>query len=114
MSLDSQPEELVEWARQLALSEKTPDGIICPGETSYFALISGFAAGGKVRGRDYHAVAKSVSSVIRMQEPPVDHIIEDVREAGFLMGKHLLELMNEDNPGPRQTLQQPELRFVDV
>ena len=113
VSLDSVPEDLVQWANALARSDAMPDGIICPGETSYFSVQNGFLSAGKQQGRDYCAVAKSVSPVLRLMNPPVDCIIEDVHEAGFLMASHLLANLQSDEPKVLQTLQKPTAFFAN-
>ncbi|PLW77918.1 LacI family DNA-binding transcriptional regulator [Cohaesibacter celericrescens] len=111
VSLDSQPDELVEWARTLAQSGEIPDGMICPGEISYFAVQNGFTSAGKKQGSDYHMVAKSVSKVLGLSDPGLDCIDEDVHQAGFLMASHLVDQINNPEAGPLQTLQQPIIKF---
>ena len=112
VSLDSPPVEVVNWAQKLATSAQMPDGIICPGETSFFAAQSGFAAGGKFQGQHYQVVAKAVSPVLNLMTPAIDRIGEDVHKAGFQMARHLLANMETKNPAPRQTLQKPDIMFV--
>ncbi|TLP44290.1 LacI family DNA-binding transcriptional regulator [Cohaesibacter sp. CAU 1516] len=111
VSLDSPSDQLVAWAKGLAGTDAMPDGIICPGETSYFAVENGFAAGGKRQEQDYCVVAKSVSAVLPLNNPNLDLIAEDVKEAGFLMGQSLLEVLSSPEKAPRQILQEPTLKF---
>ena len=111
VSLDSSREEMVRWAMLLAQSKEMPDGIICPGETSFFAVHSGYLAAEKIQDIDYHCVAKSVSNILPLNNPALDCISEDVKQAGFLMGRHLIDQLENPDDLPYQTLQKPVIRY---
>ncbi len=107
ITLDSSLDEINAWAQAIAAAPDRPDGFICPGEAAYIALMSGLRAAGLERGRDFCAVVKASSRLLKQIEPRVDVIYEDIEEAGFLLGQHVLAAINTPDAPPEQTIQKP-------
>ncbi|WP_316861000.1 LacI family DNA-binding transcriptional regulator [uncultured Cohaesibacter sp.] len=111
VTLDSPIDDLTKWGNQIAKMKDMPDGIICPGELSFLAFRSGMNDYGKLLGRDYQVVVKSNSPALKLIDPSIDRIGEDIEEEGYMMGKNLLQLMDGDGDQVQQTLQQPQLLY---
>ncbi len=113
VTLDSRRSELTQWAAKLAGSRDMPDGIVCPGESSYFALLAGFREHGLLHGKDFLAVVKTNSDMLDMIDPTVDRIGEDIKVAGYEMGSHLLNRLRSNEGDLWQRVQQPKINFCE-
>lgn len=111
ITLDSSMEEINAWARDLAISAQCPDGFICPGEASYLAIRNAFRSHGLEVGRDYDAVAKSISGILSQIDPDTDTIHEDVEEAGRMMASQLMAILSGEMTSPPHHLQRPRANF---
>ncbi len=99
ITLDSSMEQIEKWAQTFAIDGVV--GFICPGEASFLALRAGLRKQGLSHGRDYHAVVKASSGILAQIDPDTDQIIEDIQEAGNLMGQSILsQLRTPDAPPP--------------
>jgi LacI family transcriptional regulator len=107
VTLDSSLEQINAWANALARSPDRPDGFIVPGEAAYIALMSGLRSGGLQRGRDFRAVVKASSGLLKQIEPEIDLVYEDIEQSGYLLGKHLLAAIQKPGSPPMQTIQRP-------
>ena len=74
-----------------------PDAIICPGEVSAMAAITGLADGGWSLGSEYDIVAKQTSQLLTDIQPGVDTIYEDLTEAGEHLAKLLLQRISGED-----------------
>lgn len=113
VSLISPMDEINAWASRLAARDDAPDGFVCPGEASYLAVMSAFRSAGKLRGDAYEVVVKSSSQILSQIDPTIDRIFEDIEEAGYLMGRQLLQLLEGAADRPGQTIQRPVADFCE-
>ncbi len=107
VTLDSSLVQINRWANKIANTPDRPDAFICPGEAAYVALMSGLRSAGLERGRDFQAVVKASSDLLKHIEPSIDLIYEDIEESGYLLGKHLLDALTSPDTTPKQTLLAP-------
>ncbi len=107
VTLDSSLAQISSWANRIAKAPDRPDAFICPGEAAYVALMSGLRSAGLERGRDFQAVVKASSDLLKHIEPRIDLIYEDIEESGYLLGTHLLDAINPSDATPKQTLLAP-------
>ena len=116
VTLDSNLEAIRSWAVDLLSDRKEGDvfGFICPGETSYLALNAGLRNIGLKRGVDYQAVVKTNSAILEQISPTLDRVYEDIENAGLLMGKTLLSILDGSNEGISQIVQDPIFSFQNV
>ncbi|SDQ97024.1 LacI family transcriptional regulator [Pseudovibrio sp. Tun.PSC04-5.I4] len=114
INLDSDMHEINEWARNIAASDNAPDGFICPGETSFLAIASGYRQAGKERGIAFDAVVKSSSQTLHQIDPNIDNIDENIQEAGMLLGMNLLKTMEKPDGPFEQTIQDPNIAFSEL
>jgi len=88
--LDSDPVEIREAGRALALGPDAPDGIICANETRAVALVAGLQDAGLVVGRDIDVIAKDTSDLLDHVTPAIDSFYEDMIFAGKEVARLLL------------------------
>ncbi len=112
ISLDSSMEEIHDWASEIAGTDDRPDGFICPGEASYLAIRNGYGKHDYKVGRDFHAVAKSISGILSQIDPETDTIHEDVEVAGQIMARKLVAILGDPDAGPSQDLLPIDPRFA--
>ncbi|MBR0554452.1 LacI family DNA-binding transcriptional regulator [Ciceribacter sp. L1K23] len=91
ISHDSKAGMVRDYFRQRLQRSDPPDALICPGEVSAMASITGLADGGWSLGREYDIVAKQTSQLLSDIQPGVDTIYEDLTEAGEHLGSLLLK-----------------------
>ncbi len=111
ITLDSSMDEINRWAQGISGERYRPDGFICPGEASYLAIRNAFRSRNMSEGKDFHAVAKSISGILSQIEPATDAIHEDVEDAGRVLAETLLALMSGRSTDARQVLQAPKMTF---
>lgn len=87
---DSKAALVREYFRQRLTRPDPPDALICPGEVSAMAAITGMNDGGWSLGTDYDIVAKQTSQLLADIRPGVDTIYEDLTAAGEHLAKLLL------------------------
>jgi LacI family transcriptional regulator len=91
--------------------ENPPDGLICPGEVSAMAAITGLSEAGRVLGREYDVVAKQTSRLLSDIQPGVETIYEDLTAAGEQLGHMLLKRIAGEPRDGLHLLQPPQLNF---
>lgn len=112
ITLDSTRDEIAEWAAKIGTTAAAPDGFVCPGEASYFAVFGGYRSIFKAPGEEFDAVVKCSTGILSQIDPSIDRIIEDIEEAGALLGEHVLSLIHHPTMDPHQTMQFPRLQFA--
>nr|WP_210388079.1 LacI family transcriptional regulator [Ciceribacter sp. L1K22] len=91
ISHDSKAGMVRDYFRQRLQRSDPPDALICPGEVSAMASITGLADGGWSLGCEYDIVAKQTSQLLSDIQPGVDTIYEDLTAAGEHLGSLLLK-----------------------
>ncbi|MCL6705953.1 LacI family transcriptional regulator [Pseudomonas sp. R2.Fl] len=91
ISHDSKAGMVRDYFRMRLQRPEPPDALVCPGEVSAMAAITGLADGGWTLGREYDIVAKQTSRLLSDIQPGVDTIYEDLTAAGEQLGRLLLK-----------------------
>jgi LacI family transcriptional regulator len=108
VDLDSSARTVRDHFRARARSSGAPDGLICPGEVSAMAAITGMSEAGGGLGREYDIVAKQTSRLLSDIQPGVDAIYEDLTAAGVELGRLLLRRIAGEPATGLQVLQPPQ------
>lgn len=112
LDLDSPASAVRDHFRDCAGRGHPPDGLICPGEVSAMAAITGHYEAGRMLGREYDIVAKQTSRLLSDIQPGVDTIYEDLTAAGEQLGRMLLRRIAGEAAGDLQMLLQPPFGVV--
>jgi LacI family transcriptional regulator len=107
LDLDSPARAIRDHFRDRSSQDDAPDGLICPGEVSALAAVTGLFEAGRMLGREYDIVAKQTSQLLTDIQPGVDTIYEDLTAAGEQLGRMLLRRIGGENAGSLQLLLQP-------
>lgn len=107
LDLDSPAGAIRDHFRARANEPDAPDGLICPGEVSAMAAITGLFEAGRMLGREYDIVAKQTSRLLSDIQPGVDTIYEDLTAAGTQLGRLLLRRIGGEQASDLQLLLQP-------
>lgn len=91
ITLDSTAGMVRDYFRTRLQRPDPPDALICPGEVSAMAAITGLSDGGWTLGREYDIVAKQTSRLLSDIQPGVEAIYEDLTAAGEHLGRLLLK-----------------------
>lgn len=111
ITLDSTAGMVRDHFRTRLTQPEPPDGLICPGEVSALAAITGLNEGGWVLGREFDIVAKRTSRLLSDIQPMVETIYEDLTEAGETLGKVLLRRIANPQAAGLQVLLEPPVQF---
>lgn len=112
LDLDSPARAVRDHFRERARRDDPPDGLICPGEVSAMAAITGMFEAGRMLGREYDIVAKQTSRLLSDIQPGVDAIYEDLTAAGVELGRLLLRRIAGEAATGLQALQPPQFDFT--
>ncbi|MFN3628170.1 MAG: LacI family DNA-binding transcriptional regulator [Parvibaculum sp.] len=104
ISHDSKAGLVRDYFRQRLNRPDPPDAIICPGEVSAMAAITGLADGGWSLRSDYDIVAKQTSQLLTDIQPGVDTIYEDLTDAGEHLARLLLRRIAGEDVGNLQAI----------
>ena len=107
VDLDSPAGAIRDHFRARADEADAPDGLICPGEVSAMAAMTGLFEAGRMLGREYDIVAKQTSRLLSDIQPGVDTIYEDLTAAGMELGRMLLRRIGGERASDLQLLLQP-------
>jgi LacI family transcriptional regulator len=107
LDLDSPASAVRDHFRDRARGDDPPDGLICPGEVSALAAVTGLLEAGSTLGREYDIVAKQTSRLLTDIQPGVHTIYEDLTVAGEHLGRMLLKRIGGDSGSSLQLLLQP-------
>lgn len=107
LDLDSPARAVRDHFRDRCRQADAPDGLICPGEVSAMAAITGLSEAGRMLGREYDIVAKQTSRLLTDIQPGVDTIYEDLTAAGEQLGRMLLKRIGGESARSLQLLLQP-------
>lgn len=107
LDLDSPARAIRDHFRTRASQDDAPDGLICPGEVSAMAAVTGHDEAGRMLGREYDIVAKQTSQLLTDIQPGIDTIYEDLTAAGEQLGRMLLRRIAGESAGSLQLLLQP-------
>jgi LacI family transcriptional regulator len=108
IDLDSPARAVRDHFRQRAAEDGAPDGLICPGEVSAMAAITGLFEAGRSLGREYDIMAKQTSRLLSDIQPGVEAIYEDLTAAGEQLGQLLLRRIAGEAATNLQLLQPPQ------
>jgi LacI family transcriptional regulator len=111
IDLDSPASALRNYFRHRVGQADPPDGLICPGEVSTLAAITGLYEAGHMLGREYDIVAKQTSRLLGDIQPGVETIYEDLTAAGEQLGRMLLRRIGGEPAEALQLLQPPQPNF---
>jgi LacI family transcriptional regulator len=112
IDLDSPAGAVRDYFRSRMDRADPPDGLICPGEVSAMAAITGLSETGRLLGRQYDIVAKQTSQLLSDIQPGVETIYEDLTAAGEELGRILLRRIAGEKVSDLQVLQPPQLSFA--
>ena len=108
LDLDSPARAVRDHFRNRAAQPHAPDGLICPGEVSAMAAITGLSEAGRTLGREYDIVAKQTSQLLSDIQPGVEAIYEDLTAAGEQLGRMLLRRLADEPATDLQLLLPPQ------
>jgi len=111
VDLDSPARAVRDYFRTRMDRPDPPDGLICPGEVSAMAAITGLYEAGRMLGQQYDIVAKQTSQLLSDIQPGVETIYEDLTAAGEELGRRLLRRIGGEPGSDLQLLQPPQLNF---
>ncbi|WP_159948969.1 LacI family DNA-binding transcriptional regulator [Rhizobium sp. 18065] len=112
ITLDSAAGEVRDHFRARALQPDSPDGLICPGEVSAMATITGLNESGWALGQHYDMVAKQTSRLLSDIQPGVETIYEDLTAAGEQLGRLLIRRIADPHASDMQLLMPPQIGFA--
>ena len=112
VDLDSPASAVRDHFRNRDRQDDPPDGLICPGEVSAMAAVTGHSEAGRLLGREFDIVAKQTSRLLTDIQPGVDTIYEDLTAAGEHLGRMLLRRIGGEPAGSLQLLLQPPFGVV--
>ena len=104
-------EAMRQLGRDLARSDRRPDGIICDSELRSICMISGLADEGVVIGRDMQFICKQTTDLLPTLYPQMDTIEEDVIAAGGELARLLLRRIAGEPAESLQTLSEPRVHW---
>lgn len=107
ITLDSSAGVVRDHFRRRLLKPDPPDGLVCPGEVSALAAITGLNEGGWTLGKEFDIVAKQTSRLLSDVQPRVETIYEDLTEAGETLGRVLLRRIADPQAEGLQVLLKP-------
>jgi LacI family transcriptional regulator len=107
LDLDSPAGAIRDHFRERGRQNDCPDGLICPGEVSAMAAVTGMFEAGRMLGREYDLLGKQTSSLLTDIQPGVDTIYEDLTAAGEHLGHMLLRRIGGESPRSLQLLLAP-------
>lgn len=107
LDLDSPASAVRDHFHDRARRDDPPDGLICPGEVSALAAVTGLFEAGSMLGKEYNIVAKQTSRLLTDIQPGVDTIYEDLTAAGEHLGRMLLKRVGGEAASSLQLLLQP-------
>lgn len=111
IDLDSPAGGVRDHFRDRARLPDPPDGLICPGEVSAMAAVTGLYEVGHMLGREYDIVAKQTSRLLSDIQPGVETIYEDLTIAGEQLGRTLLRRIAGEAVTDLQIMQPPQPSF---
>ncbi|CAH0342796.1 LacI family transcriptional regulator [Rhizobium sp. CECT 9324] len=112
VTLDSAAGEVRDFFRLRARQPAPPDGLICPGEVSAMASITGLGESGWALGNQYDIVAKQTSRLLSDIQPGVETIYEDLTAAGEQLGRLLIRRIADEQASGMQLLMPPQIGFA--
>ncbi|WP_018689968.1 LacI family transcriptional regulator [Ahrensia kielensis] len=112
VNLDSAPEEIYACIARRIEKGTCPDGFVCAGEVAAMTIMACLSDHDLLVGRDVDIVAKQTSRVFDHIRPRVDTIIENIAEAGAMMGKMLLDDISNPNAPREGFVQRPESELL--
>ncbi|WP_310420343.1 LacI family transcriptional regulator [Mycoplana sp. BE70] len=111
IDLDCPPDQIRDHMRRRVTQADAPDGIVCPGEVSALASITGMSDCGLSLGVEYDIVAKQTSRLLTQIQPKVETIYEDLTATGEAMGDILLRRIAGEDATDLHVLLAPQLNF---
>lgn len=111
IDLDCPADQIRDHVRRRGADADAPDGLVCPGEVSALATITGMSDRGMTLGVEYDIVAKQTSHLLTQIQPKVETIYEDLTAAGEAMGMLLMRRVAGDDIADLHMLQTPQLGF---
>ncbi|WP_348648234.1 LacI family transcriptional regulator [Rhizobium sp. ARZ01] len=111
VDLDCPADQIRDHIRRRTAGVDAPDGLVCPGEVSALATITGMSDCGLILGVEYDIVAKQTSHLLTQIQPKVETIYEDLTAAGEAMGDILLRRIAGEDAADLHLLQVPQLGF---
>ena len=111
LDLDSPADAVRDHIRRRMGESDPPDGIVCPGEVSALATITGMSDRGLTLGAEYDIVAKQTSRLLTQIQPKVETIYEDLTAAGEAMGSLLLRRIAGEPVEDLTVMQNPQFSF---
>jgi LacI family transcriptional regulator len=112
VNLDSAPEEIYACIARQIKDGTCADGFVCAGEVAAMTIMACLSDHNMVVGRDVDIVAKQTSRVFDHIRPRVHTIIENIAEAGALMGEMLLDDISNPNAVREGFVQRPENQLL--
>lgn len=113
VNLDSTSEELYSAIAKRLKSGTRPDGFMCAGEVAAMTVMACLSDHDLVVGKDVDIVAKQTSKLFDHIRPRVDTIYEDIEEAGFNMGRMLIDDIDNSNNETAGSVLSPKAGFPD-
>lgn len=111
--VDAASASMRQFGRELAQSDRRPDGIICDSELRSIYMIAGLEDGGVVAGRDIHFICKQTSDLLPTLHPGIDTIEEDVFAAGAELARLLIRRIGGEPADNLRTLSEPRIHWRD-
>ncbi|QRM57452.1 LacI family transcriptional regulator [Sinorhizobium sp. BG8] len=111
VDLDCPADQIRDHVRRRTADVDAPDGIVCPGEVSALATITGMSDCDLSLGVEYDIVAKQTSHLLTQIQPKVETIYEDLTAAGEAMGELLLRRIAGEDAAELNMLQAPQPSF---
>ncbi len=111
VDLDCPADQIRDHIRRRMAGAGAPDGLVCPGEVSALATITGMSDCDLGLGVEYDIVAKQTSHLLTQIQPKVETIYEDLTAAGEAMGHLLLRRIAGEDAAELHMLQAPQLGF---
>lgn len=108
VSTDSGPDELRAAARELAMRDTPPDGIVCSSVVAAPPIVAGMLDGGKVLARDYEMVVKPATPQVTMLLPQIITVDEDFRFAGRQLAEMLIARIGGASARSLQRIDRPQ------
>ena len=111
VNLDSAPDAIYASVAHRLKGDNPPDGFVCAGEVAAMTIMACLSDHNWIVGQDVDVVAKQTSRVFDHIRPRIETIIEDIAEAGALMGKMLLHDINNTGELRKGFVQSPVQQF---
>ncbi|TKT82731.1 LacI family transcriptional regulator [Aquamicrobium sp. LC103] len=107
VTIDHSIEQVRAHARALMERPSRPDGFVCGGGASAFALVAGLEDAGLKLGRDVDIVSKQSSQLLHLFRSELLAVDEDFRLAGRELARAVLGAIAGEDPRTLQTLSAP-------